>query len=51
MWLENAVASIPQDWVIHNAGVNYMNNRWRVGLSAGPAQKDLFGEPSSNART
>lgn len=46
-WLEKHLEEVPKDFEIYNAGINYMNGRWRVGLSVGPAeerQEELFNE-------
>lgn len=41
-WLEKALGEIPESFTVYNAGVNFINNRWRVGFSSGPKQGDLY---------
>lgn len=40
-YLERHLDEIPNNWSIYNASINYINNRWRVGLCVGPSQLSL----------
>ena len=43
MWLESSLNQYDLDeWVIENASIVYMSNRWRAGYIMSRKQKEMF---------
>lgn len=40
-WLNIKLAEIPADYTMYNCGLNYINGKWRVGISFGKSQLEM----------